>query len=165
MHYRYYLLNTHYRKKLNFSYEGLDTAKNAYESLASKIIQLKKESDGKLTQPDKGYIEKFIKVINDDLNVTEGLAVLWELTKDKNLSPAEKLSTIYDLDKVLGLELDSLEETGTVDIPGEVITLADNRLKAKQDKDFALADKLRDQIKELGYEVMDTKDGYELKKI
>lgn len=165
MHYRYYLLNTHYRKKLNFSYEGLDTAKNAYESLASKIIQLKKESDGKQTQPDKGYIEKFIKVINDDLNVTEGLAVLWELTKDKNLSPAEKLTTIYDLDKVLGLELDSLEETGTGDIPGEVITLADNRLKAKQDKDFALADKLRDQIKELGYEVMDTKDGYELKKI
>lgn len=165
MHYRYYLLNTHYRKKLNFSYEGLDTAKNAYESLASKIIQLKKDSDNNLPQPDESYREKFIKVINDDLNITEGLAVLWEVIKDKNLSPAEKLSTIYYLDKVFGLELDSLQEAGTGDIPAEVITLAENRLKAKQDKDFTFADKLRDEIKELGYEVKDTKDGYELKRI
>lgn len=166
MHYRYYLLNTHYRKKLNFSYEGLDTAKNGYESLAAKIIQLKKETvDQDMSLPDQNYKQKFIKVINDDLNITEGLAVLWELIKDKDLTPAVKLSTIYDMDKVFGLELDSLAEARVDEFPSEVRTLADNRLKAKQEKDFALSDKLRDEIKALGYEVMDTKDGYELKKI
>lgn len=165
MHYRYYLLNTLYRKKLNFSFEGLDTAKNAYESLAGKILQIKKETEDKeLPAPDETYRDKFTKVVNDDLNVTEGLAVMWELLKDKSLQPGKKLSTIYDFDKVLGLELDNLSETIT-DIPDEVKILAEERLKAKKNKDFALADKLRDDIKVMGYEVMDTKDGYEINKI
>ena len=166
MHYRYYLLNTHYRKRLNFSFEGLDTAKNGYESLSGKILQLKKETgDADISSPDKSYVEKFTKVINDDLNVTEGLAVLWELIRDKDIPASVKLGTAYGLDKVLGLELSELSSASADDIPDDAKNLAEERLLAKKNKDFALADKLRDEIKALGYEVMDTKDGYEIKKI
>lgn len=166
MHYRYYLLNTHYRKRLNFSYEGLDTARNGYESLANKIKQLLKEiGDDRLPAPSDSYKDKFLDVLNDDLNTTEGLAVMWELLKDNSLSPSEKLSTIYDLDKVFGLELENILIEDNLDIPVEIIELADKRMDAKNNKDFALADQLRDEIKDKGYEVMDTKDGYELKKL
>lgn len=166
MHYRYYLLNTHYRKRLNFSYEGLDTARNGYESLANKIKQLLKEiGDDRFPAPSDSYKDKFLDVLNDDLNTTEGLAVMWELLKDNSLSPSEKLSTIYDLDKVFGLELENISIDDNLDIPVEIIELADKRMAAKKNKDFALADQLRDEIKNKGYEVMDTKDGYELKKL
>ncbi|MCB0724215.1 MAG: cysteine--tRNA ligase [Ignavibacteriae bacterium] len=166
MHYRYYLLNTHYRKRLNFSFEGLDTAKNGYESLSGKILQLKKDSgDGDISSPDKSYVEKFTKVINDDLNVTEGLAVLWELIRDKDIPASVKLGTGYELDKVLGLELSELPSASAGNIPDDLKNLAEERLLAKKNKDFTLADKLRDEIKTMGYEVMDTKDGYEIKNI
>ncbi|HLT24960.1 MAG TPA: cysteine--tRNA ligase [Ignavibacteria bacterium] len=166
MHYRYYLLNTHYRKRLNFSFEGLDTARNGYESLANKIKQLMKESgDTFLPEPSASHKEKFLAVLNDDLNTTEGLAVLWEVLKDNSMSSSEKLSTVYDFDKIFGLELESISVDDNVDIPSEIIELAEKRMEAKKNKDFALADQLRNAIKEKGFEVMDTKDGYEIKKL
>lgn len=166
MHYRYYLLNTHYRKKLNFSYEGLDTARNGYESLSNKIKQLKKEADSEnLPAPAESYKKKFFNVINDDLNTSEGLAVLSEVLKDSALSPPQKLSTIYDMDKVFGLELESISLDTNEAISQEIIELANKRVEAKNNKDYTLADQLRNEIKDKGYEVMDTKDGYEIKKL
>ncbi len=166
MHYRYYLLNTHYRKKLNFSYEGLDTSKNGYENLAGKIRLLKRGVEGnELPSANSRYKEKFMDAVNDDLNTTEALAVLHEMLKDNALSSEEKLSTAYDFDKVFGLEFDKIElKTGT-DAPDNVIKRADQRVEAKKNKDYALADELRNKIKDMGYDVIDTKDGYDLKKI
>lgn len=166
MHYRYYLLNTHYRKKLNFSFEGLDTSKNGYENLANKVRNIKKEvGDNELPPVNAEYRIKFLDAINDDMNTTEALAVLQEMLKDNSLSSEEKLSTAYDFDKVFGLEFDKIELESGMDAPDEVIKLADQRVEAKKNKDYAMADELRNKIKDMGYEVVDTKDGYELRKL
>ncbi|MBS1513505.1 MAG: cysteine--tRNA ligase [Bacteroidetes bacterium] len=167
MHYRYFLLNAHYRKKLNFSEEGLQGAKNAYEKLKERILSLKeKAANENLTDTPNNYKEKFLEKINNDLGITEALAVLWTMLKDDTLSANQRLELAYDFDKVFGLQLDKIEKAEAADdIPGEVKSLAGQRMQAKKDKNFALSDELRNKIKEMGYEVKDSKDGYELKRL
>ncbi|MBX7044452.1 MAG: cysteine--tRNA ligase [Ignavibacteria bacterium] len=167
MHYRYFLLNAHYRKKLNFSEEGLQGAKNAYEKLKERILSLKeKAANENLTDTPNNYKEKFLEKINNDLGITEALAVLWTMLKDDTLSAKQRLELAYDFDKVFGLQLDKMEKAEAADdIPGEVKSLAGQRMQAKKDKNFALSDELRNKIKEMGYEVKDSKDGYELKRL
>lgn len=167
MHYRYFLLNAHYRKKLNFSEEGLQGAKNAYEKLKERILSLKeKAANENLLDTPNNYKEKFLEKVNNDLGITEALAVLWTMLKDDTLSAKQKLELAYDFDKVFGLQLDKMEKAEAADdIPGEVKSLAEQRIQAKKDKNFALSDELRNKIKEMGYEVKDSKDGYELKRL
>ena len=166
MHYRYFLLNAHYRKKLNFSEEGLQGAKNAYEKLRERILSLKeKAANESADDKPNDYKEKFIEKINNDLGITEALAVLWNMLKDDSLSANQRLELAFDFDRVFGLQLDKIVKAESSDIPDEVKSLAEQRLQAKKDKNFALSDELRNKIKELGYEVKDTKDGYEVKKV
>ena len=164
MHYRYFLLNAHYRKKLNFSEEGLQGAKNAYEKLKSLILSLKEKSESETADAkENNYHEKFLEKINNDLGITEALAVLWTMLKDDTLTAKQRLELAYDFDKVFGLQLDKIEKERS-DIPNEIKSLAEQRLQAKKDKNFALSDELRNKIKELGYEIKDSKEGYEIKK-
>lgn len=166
MHYRYFLLNAHYRKKLNFSEEGLQGAKNAYEKLRERILSLKeKAANESADDKPNDYKEKFIEKINNDLGITEALAVLWNMLKDDSLSANQRLELAFDFDRVFGLQLDKITKAESSDIPNEVKSLAEQRLQAKKDKNFALSDELRNKIKELGYELKDTKEGYEVKKV
>jgi cysteinyl-tRNA synthetase len=166
MHYRYFLLNAHYRKKLNFSEEGLQGAKNAYEKLKSLILSLKEKAVSEPAEAkENNYKEKFLEKINNDLGITEALAVLWTMLKDDTLTAKQRLDMAYDFDKVFGLQLDKIEKKESSEIPEEIKTLAEQRLQAKKDKNFALSDELRNKIKELGFEIKDSKDGYEVKKI
>jgi cysteinyl-tRNA synthetase len=177
--YRLFVLGAHYRKPLNFSWEALEGAKNGLENLREKIGDLKKASPQPPASPaggppkggaDKGEIDaefknKFLEKINDDLNMPQALAVLQEVLKT-SLPPADKLATVLDFDKVLGLGLDDVLHSvaDTVEIPQEVVDLAEARKTARAEKNWGESDTLRDKIKNLGYEVKDTGDGYELKK-
>ena len=105
-----------------------------------------------------------IDAINDDLNVSEGLAILWDALKDGELEAGEKLGLVYDFDKVFGLKLNEVKPEES-EIPEEIMQYAEQRLQAKKAKNFAMADELREKIKAMGYEVTDKKEGYELKKI
>ena len=170
MHYRYFLLNAHYRKKLKFSYDGMDAAKSGYGNLKNRILRLKEEIKNDRSSVDenkiKNYKEKFFDSINDDLNVTEGISVLWDTIKDKDLSPKEKLELSYDFDKVLGLELERLViQKEEYIIPEGIIKLAKERKEAKANKDFKLADKIREEIKRKGYQITDTKEGVKINPI
>lgn len=162
MAFRYFCLNTHYRKKLNFTFEGMDAAKTAYNRLLAAVHSHK---DGKSFDEEavKKYDEIFTEAINDDINIPLGLGVLWNMLKEK---PSQ---AIYDLamkfDKVLGLALDTESAPEKVEAPEEVIKLAELRLKARKDKDWAQSDVLREQISKLGYQIIDKKDGYDIKKI
>lgn len=165
MHYRYFLLNAHYRKKLNFSEEGLQGAKNAYEKLKSLILSLKEKSESETSvAKENNYKEKFLEKINNDLGITEALAVLWTMLKDDSLTANQRLEMAYDFDRVFGLQLDQIEKESS-DIPEEIKSLAEQRLQAKKEKNFALSDELRNKIKELGYEIKDSKEGYEIRKM
>ena len=155
--YRYFCLGTHYRNPLMFSFEAMDSAKAGYKKLVDRVLELK--STGGKGSSD--YLEKFTLGINDDMNTAKGLAVMWEVLKDEKLSDNDKYATLLEFDTVLGLGFKDLE---VEKIPAAVKKLAEERLVARNAKDWAKSDELRDEISKLGYVVGDTKEGYELKK-
>lgn len=163
LEYRYFLLMTHYRKKIKFSFDNLDAARNGFNNLKSKIAEVKsliKESDSVEVSKTGKYLERFTECINDDLNAGEGLALLWEMLKDETLNHAEKTLLVSVFDKIFGLDLEKVEAAkANTDIPEEIKELAEKRTEAKKNKDFKLADALRNQIKEKGFEVLDEKGG------
>lgn len=161
--YRYFLLMTHYRKKIKFSFDNLDAARNGYNNLKSRIAEIKKsvkDSDVINIATTEKYLNQFINCINDDLNAGEGLALTWEMLKDDALNPSEKILLTIVFDKIFGLDLDKIEALKKdTNIPAEITELAEKRKEAKKNKDFKLADDLRNLIKDKGYEVIDEKDG------
>lgn len=154
---RYFFLQANYRSKQNFTWEALTAAQNGLEHLYNQIKELGQEK-GSVNQEFK---DKFVEKVGDDFNTPQALAVVQELLKS-DLTNQDKLSTILDFDQVLGLNFDQIKEVG---VPDEVKNLAEQRLKAKQKKDFEVADKIRNQIKEKGFVVEDTKDGYDIKEL
>lgn len=95
----------------------------------------------------------------------EAMAVLWEVVKDNSLNTGEKLELIFDFDKVFGLSLEIAQEVPVEEIPEEIKILAQSRADAKAAKDFKKADEIRDLLKQKGFEIADSKDGFEIKKI
>jgi cysteinyl-tRNA synthetase len=172
--YRYLCLGTHYRKRMLFSWEILEQSKASRTRLMNIVRELEEKSktetspnkyfEAKREQPEF-YIEQFLSAINDDLNMPEAIAVTWKVLRDENISAEEKLRLVYVFDKVLGLSLDTSGEKSGEDIPEEIKTLASQRIEARKEKNFTLADELRDRIKILGYEIIDKKSGTEIKKI
>ncbi len=168
--YRYFLLNAHYRKQLIFSEEAMQAAQNGYKNLQHKIAilktqqQLEKETSlknnmGKLYR----YREQFSDEIYDDLNMPNALAVLWTMLDDKDLTVSQKLDIVSEFDQILGLELGKIT-FAEEEIPAKVLELDVLRQKARQDKNWSEADRLRKEIKVLGYDVLDSKDGVKFKK-
>jgi cysteinyl-tRNA synthetase len=171
--YRYFCLNTHYRKQLMFSLEGLESAKITREKLNNKVrefIEIKNKGKDALK-----YSDAFILAVNDDLNIPKALGVMWELIEDNNISNEVKLNTLYEFDNVLGLDLFNIEpmieeKIGEISIKWEckiessVRDLIIKRHNAKVNKNWKLSDQLRDEIVSLGYEVNDKKEYYYVKK-
>lgn len=155
MTYRYYNLTALYRNPMDFSLEILDNAQNSYKKLKNIVSSL--VDDNTLNEK---YLEEFKEAMNDDLNTPKALAVLWELVRDDKAEG--KYQTIKKMDEVFGLKLFEKE---ILEIPSEIKSLANERLKAKKSKNFKKSDELRDKLKSLGWNIKDAKDGYELEKI
>ncbi len=158
--YRYFCLNAHYRKKLNFTFEGMDGAKTSYARLLNVLYQHKVGQNAADENKLAEYKRQFDEAINDDLNIPLALGVVWTMIKEP------KSKAVYDLalefDKVLGLSLDKAKpsETQEEQIPEDIRAIAEERYQAKKNRDFAKADELRNKLSELGYTVADSKDGY-----
>jgi len=155
--FRYLCLTTHYRKRLNFDLKSLEAAKNSFEKLKNLILDLdKKETKGSF----KKYLDKFLEDVNNDLNVPQGLALLWTVLKDKGLGGKEKYKLILEFDKVLGLGLSDLKK-GNLD--NDIKKLVEEREKAREEKNYKKADLIRDKLKEKGVILEDTKEGVKWK--
>ncbi len=113
----------------------------------------------------QSYNDDFDKALYNDLNTPICLAILHNIIKDDKITDASKLEFIKNADKVLSLSLLEDEKTEEVEIPEDIKALADERLKAKANKDYALSDSLRDKILSLGYRMIDKKDGYAIEKV
>ena len=163
---RYFFLNGHYRHQINFTWESLTAAQNALTKLQRKTTELKQDAGWRLwfTSVDQDYFQQFIEAINNDLETPQALAIVWNMIKDDQLSPAVKYKTLIDFDRVLGLGLKSTQAPKKVAIPEEVRRLADERKQARETKDWSKSDELRDKINDLGYSVKDTENGQELSK-
>ncbi|MBI2668498.1 cysteine--tRNA ligase, partial [Candidatus Woesearchaeota archaeon] len=157
--YRYFCLGTHYRKPLMFSYTALEGAKQARRRLNEKVLELKGAKDREHPEAQGRYVLRFTNGINDDLNLPQALAMMWDLLKDETLGKKDKYKLLLKFDEILGLDLKKVKKE-KVKIPKEVIQLAEERLTARNNKDWRKADELREKIKKLGYIVGDTKEGY-----
>ena len=153
--YRYLCLTTHYRNQLEFSLENLKNSQNSYERLKNIVSEIKDDK-----KENKKYLAEFEKAINDDLDMPNALAVLWEMLRDEKAEG--KLNTIKEMDKVLGLDLLKKEE---IKISKEILELVNEREKARQEKDWKKADKMRDMIKKKGYSLEDAPEGPKVKLI
>jgi len=154
MDFRYFCLTGHYIKPLNFDLENLQSAKNSYERLKNICFEL---TDDKIL--NKKYLSEFEKAINDDLNMPKALQVLWKLMRDENAKG--KYLTIKKIDEVLGLDLLNKKE---IIIPSEIKKLLEEREEARKNRDYKIADELRDKINKLGYILEDKEKGVIIKK-
>jgi len=157
--FRFFCLNTHYRKKLNFTFDGLDAAKVSRERLMQALASHKASSAP--TNPDTiaKYKQDFHAAIEDDINVPLALGILFTAIKEPKSKDIYELALYFD--KEFGLSLDQLPaiKEESVDVPEEVMALIEKRKEAKKNKDFALADSIRGEILALGYNVLDTREG------
>jgi cysteinyl-tRNA synthetase len=146
---RYFFLQAHYRSKQNFTLEALTAAKTAY----NKILQAFNTALTKSTTTGKvipAYQELFSKAIEDDFNIPQALGVLWDLVKASE-KPEDTLATIQKFDQVFGLEIEKhakeLSSKQATNITPEVQELINQRKIARENKDWAKADEIRNKLK------------------
>ncbi|MEM5834658.1 MAG: cysteine--tRNA ligase [Candidatus Aenigmatarchaeota archaeon] len=174
---RYLLLSTHYKQQLNFTFEGLEAAKNTVEKLINFLWKLKEIKGEKENKQVKKMIKetrkKFEEAMDDNLRINDALAVMFKFVNQVNKlisqnkigkkNSEEIIDLILSFDKVLGLNLE--EAIKEEKLPEEVQKLLKEREEARKRKDWKLADELREKIKELGYSIEDTPEGPLCKKI
>lgn len=155
--YRYFLLLSHYRTPTNFSWEALEAAQTAYR-------RLKETMNSEEGIVNEEYKSKFLGALENDLNTSQALAVVWDLIKDESVSKGDKNSTLLDFDKVLGLNLIQ-NEFVVKEIPSDIQDLINEREVARKNKDFAKSDEIRDLINKNGFVIEDSGDSYKISKI
>ena len=162
--YKMMCFTSHYRNKLNFTWEALEASQNALNRLRDGY---KKHNEGS-SKIDENIIEeyktKFNEAINDDLNMPVAMSVIWEVVKNPNKSK-QLADLLLDFDKVLGIDIQKEEAIKEQKLPEEIEELIKKRKEARENKDWALSDEIRDKLKEKGYAVKDTKDGMTVEKI
>lgn len=155
--FRYLVLTSHYRSKLNFSWKSLAAAENALDNLYELIGETdKKESTAAADEKVAIYEKGFTSAINDDLNTPKALSLVWQVVKNNTLSSKSRKRLLFKFDRILGLELDRARPPK---IPIKVRELASRREEYRRNKQFIQADRLRKEINELGYEIKDTPSG------
>ncbi|MDO8488201.1 MAG: cysteine--tRNA ligase [bacterium] len=158
---RYFFLTAHYKTPQNFTWSAVAAAQSAYDKVVSFVrgaqtsavtrISLSKE---KLKKIDE-YRDRFWTVLNNDMNVPQGLAVMWEMLKS-NIPDRDKLDLLLDFDQVLGLDLVNISE---IAVPDEVKQLAAERERLRKSGEFVKADEVRMQVEKMGYTINDTAHG------
>ena len=171
MAYRLFCLQSHYRRNLVFSWENLDNAVVAYDKLVTKIATLKNDGD-----VDAGTFEqlkaRFVGALNGDLNTSLAVTAVYDVLKAK-CNDATKLAALADFDRVLSLDMleaaaalqkkQAEEEAANAD--PEIDALVAARTEAKKAKNWAEADRIRDELKARGIEIIDTPQGAKWRKV
>lgn len=154
--FRYMCLMSHYRRQLVFSYTSLDGAENAYKKLKNKTNSLK--FDNEINESDyELWLDKFKRCLEDDLNTANAITVLHDLLKS-DVDEGTKYKLVGEFDKVLSLDLLKTNEK-RIDNEEVVLEMIQKRSIAKQNKDYAEADKIREELLKMGIMLKDTKDG------
>ena len=161
--YRFFCLQSHYRKPLEFSYEALDQATQAFNKLVKRVSELKEDGAVDAAAKEK-FEESFRDAVSNDLNTSMAITVLYDVLK-ADINDATKLALVESFDKVLSLDLlghaKGLSEGPSVDPELEkfILDAIERRANAKKAKDFATADAIRAELLEKGVEIKDTREG------
>jgi cysteinyl-tRNA synthetase len=160
--YRFAAFLTHYRKPMEYSDESIQAAKNGLEHLCNQVRDVARGGEALAGASNSAFREKLLEAINDDLNMPRAMAVVQEMLKS-DMPNTDKHATILDFDRVLGLSLDRVDKPQ--EIPSGVQKLVEARRRAREAKNWAESDRLRDEIQALGYSVKDTREGVKIIKI
>lgn len=170
MAYRFFCMQSHYRKSLVFTWENLDNAAAAYKKLLAKIGTLLHEGGTADAAKKDALLAAYYEAMNNDLNTAQAVTVIYDILK-ADADAATKLAALAEIDEVLSLDLiggakaqAEAAEDAQSDIPAEVLALVEARKEARQAKDFAKADALRDEIAALGWEIRETRQGTQITK-
>lgn len=156
--YRMFNFSSHYRNKINFTWESIDAAKVALNRLREGYL---KQANGKENVSDeeiKDYGDRFLEAINDDLNMPVAMSVVWEVIKNPKKSIKFK-ELLLKFDEVLGFNLKDYKGVEKIELPDDVKQLVELRNQARVNKDWAESDRIRDILNEKGYTVKDSKEG------
>ena len=161
--YRMFCLQSHYRRGLMFSWENLDNAQTAYEKLVSRIGALRADQAQGEEAEAEALRQSFREALDNDLNTSLAVTALYDVLKAK-ISDGTKRLLLEEFDQVLGLGLleaaaQKQEATGSQEQDAEIDALVAARTAAKQAKNFAEADRIRDQLKDMGIVLVDSKEG------
>jgi len=172
---RYYYLSAHYRKKMNFSWEGMEGVSNSYKRLKKEFLALRVEGgqdknifgskvEVELSGREVFFRDEFVSAVEDDLNMSAALAVARVVLKDEKLNSFEKRRLVENFDKVFGLKLSERDEI-PADIPEEVMEMVNKREEMRKTKQWSESDALRKEIEAKGYKVSDFFDGVTVEKV
>lgn len=164
--FRFAALQTHYRKPMEYSEAAMHQAQSGYNNLLAQVAALAGEEDGRVNEE---YQEKFLAAVNDDLNMPQALAVTMSVLKSR-LSPADRLATVLDFNRVLGLKLGAAvdfikKELSYQDLPAHIQELITQRQEARVAKDWLAADRIRKEIESAGYQMEDSRDDYKIRRV
>ncbi|MBR6504862.1 MAG: cysteine--tRNA ligase [Clostridia bacterium] len=163
--YKIFSYTSHYRNKINFTFEGAEAAQKSLKRLREGYLKHIEGKEEIKEDEIKKLEERFLEAINDDLNMPVALSIVWEIVKDTRKSN-RFAKLLLKFDEVLGLDLANVTLTQEKEeLPEKIIELMNRRKEARQNKDWVLSDSLRDELVSLGYSVKDTKDGMKVTKI
>ena len=154
--FRFMVINSHYRKQLLFTYDNLSQAEDTLKKLRIRISNISDSGDLDQTSFDI-YDNKFKDELSNDLNTANAISVLYEVLKDNNLNGHTKIELMKSFDKVFSINL--VPEKQAVENEAEILALIEKRKEAKKNKDFELADSIRDDLLSKGIELLDTREG------
>ena len=156
--YRYFLLGAVYRQPISYTEEAMEAAASAYRRLLRRAAELSEAPAG--AEPPADYVARFDEAMADDLNAPRAMAVLWEVVRNGDLSAADRRDLLLAFDAVLGLDLARAEARQEVhESDPRIDGLLQQREEARASKDFATADRIRDELAAEGVELIDTPDG------
>ena len=156
--FRFLCLQSHYRKQLVFSYEALDTAENAYKKLLNRVKNIKKDNSIINEENFEKYNNQFKAALEDNLNTSNALTTLYDVIKS-DINNNTKLSLIESFDKVLSLDLLKEDDNHDEELVKYIEEMIEKRKNAKVNKDFALADSIREELLNKGIVLKDTREG------
>ena len=171
MAYRLFCLQSHYRRNLVFSWENLDNAAVAYQKLITKIAAL--NTEGQIDDAAFASMkDRFIGALNGDLNTSVAVTALYDVLKAKT-TDATKLAALEDFDRVLSLNLieaaqklrQQKQQEQAISADPEIDALVEARTAAKKAKNYAEADRIREELKAMGVEIIDTAQGTMWRKV
>ena len=152
--------SSHYRNKINFTFEAMESAKSALKRL-KEGYKAHSQGDAQIEQTIiEGYEQRFLEAINDDLNMPVAMSVVWEVVRNANKSK-QLAELLKKFDLVLGLKID---EQIKEELPQEIVELIEQRKRARANKDWAKSDEIRDVILSKGYIVKDSREGMTVEK-
>lgn len=163
--FRYFCLNAHYRNKLNFTWDAMQSAQVSYDRLLEGALAHKNGLDQVEHEVIENFTKEFEEAINDDLNIPKALGIVWNVVRYGKKSK-QLFELLMDMDSILGLKIgkEVPDKHEVAELDTEVEELISQRQQARKEKNWKLADEIRDKLKDMGIVLEDTPQGVKWKR-